>query len=514
MLEDQLFKYYKAADESTSAAAMSAAGKVGDSDMKGCISIQGCKVTSLAPVDAGGKSFCFQLTPLSNKIFLICAPSEEDRDQWIKAIQANAELRSGAPAPDQGPSEETPPEPQPEDVANIVGKETVTLADFELLKVIGRGTYGKVMQVRRRDTSEILAMKVLKKENIFARNDPKDLQHTISERNVLALVNNEAHPFILGLRYAFHTPAKLYYVLNFCNGGDLYYLLSRCKKFKEQQARFYASEVFLALQHLHKLGVIYRARRGSNAPLSRRARGAAAWVRHSPHTPVPSRCPAGDLKPENVLLDSDGHVKLTDFGLSKESPTADTFCGTPVYLAPEIWMRKTYGFEVDWWSLGCVLYEMVCGLPPFWGDTIKDVYKKVINSTPKFPAISPECQSVIEGLLQREPAARLGGKDNGNDIKEHEFFTPMTWEELLEKKVKPPFKSKSASQDDTNNFHKAFTNQKPIDSVTSASHLNDDQQAEFEGFTYIPEAAAGLTISDEATEGRRKSQYTQPRSST
>lgn len=293
MLEDQLFKYYKAADESTSAAAMSAAGKVGDSDMKGCISIQGCKVTPLAPVDAGGKSFCFQLTPLSNKIFLICAPSEEDRDQWIKAIHANAELRSGAPAPDQGPSEETPPETQPEDVANIVGKETVTLADFELLKVIGRGTYGKVMQVRRRDTSEILAMKVLKKENIFARNDPKDLQHTISERNVLALVNNEAHPFILGLRYAFHTPAKLYYVLNFCNGGDLYYLLSRCKKFKEQQARFYASEVFLALQHLHKLGVIYRARRGSNAPLSPAAPGAP---RHGFATHHTHPCPLDVLQ--------------------------------------------------------------------------------------------------------------------------------------------------------------------------------------------------------------------------
>ena len=110
-------------------------------------------------------------------------------------------------------------------------------------------------QVKRRDTGEIYAMKVLKKENIFARNDPKDLEHTISERNVLALINTYEHPFLLGLKFAFHTPAKLYYVLNFCNGGDLYYLLSRCKKFKEAQARFYAGEVFCALQHLHSLKV-------------------------------------------------------------------------------------------------------------------------------------------------------------------------------------------------------------------------------------------------------------------
>lgn len=540
MLENDLFKYYKAADESTSAAAMTDPSKVEDSDMKGCIFIQGCKVVPLAPVDAGGRSFCFQLTPQSNKIFLICAPDEEARDQWVKAIQAHAE-RAPMPA---APSEEAPPDPQPEDVTNIVGKEVVTLADFELLKVIGRGTYGKVMQVRRRDTNEILAMKVLKKGDIFTPSkaypagDPKNLQHTISERNVLALVNNEAHPFILGLRYAFHTPAKLYYVLNFCNGGDLYYLLNRCKKFKEQQARFYASEVFLALQHLHKLGVIYRARRRSNASLPQRP-GRRAWSTTHSHPCPLSRCP-GDLKTENVLLDIEGHVKLTDFGLSTVSPQADTFCGTPVYIAPEIWNRKTYSFEVDWWSLGCVLYEMVCGVPPFWGESIRAVYEKVTKSTPKFPGMSPECQSVIEGLLQREPTARLGGKENGNDIKEHEFFQLMAWDELLEKKVKPPFKSKSTNLDDTNNFSKNFTNQKPLDSVSSASQLNEYQQAHFEGFTYNPEMAglmdeaaeggrksqytqprpsnapemAGLTVSDEATEGGRKSEYTQPQPST
>jgi len=305
---------------------------------------------------------------------------------------------------------------------------------------------------------------VLKKENIFARNDPKDLQHTIAERNVLALINTAEHPFILGLKFAFHTPAKLYYVLNFCNGGDLYYLLLRCKKFKESQARFYAGEVFLALEHLHSLGVIYR-----------------------------------DLKPENVLLDSDGHVKLTDFGLSKESQTADTFCGTPVYLAPEIWLRKTYAFEVDWWSLGCVLFEMVSGLPPFWGDTIKDVYKKVINSTPKFPPMTPECQSCIERLLHREPQQRLGVHNNGADIRSHEFFKDLSWEALMTKQVRPPFKSKSAGQDDTANFHKAFTTQRPIDSMTSPGNaLTREQEAHFEGFDYVPVSAAATPRDSQA----------------
>jgi len=228
-------------------------------------------------------------------------------------------------------------------------------------------------------------------------------------------------------------------------------LLSRCKKFKEGQARFYVGEVFCALQHLHALGVIYR-----------------------------------DLKPENVLLDADGHVKLTDFGLSKESQTADTFCGTPVYLAPEIWLRKTYGFEVDWWSLGCVLYEMVTGLPPFWGDTIKDVYKKVINTQPKFPPMSAECQSCIERLLAREPSQRLGSHQNGADIAAHEFFGGLSWPDLLARQIRPPFKSKSASLEDTQNFHRAFTNQKPFDSLDKASVLTSEQEKNFEGFTYIP----------------------------
>jgi len=482
VLEGPLLKYYKTQEED------------GDSptilELKGTITLSDCTVTPLTEQAADSRPFAFQLSPRSKKIFLICAADEASRKEWLDAIAKNAK---GPGAPSQLDGMEAN-DPDPSEVRNVAngGESGISLADFELLKVIGRGTYGKVMQVRLKDSGDIFAMKVLKKENIFARGDPKDLQHTIAERNVLALLNSHTHPFILGLKFAFHTPAKLYYVLNFCNGGDLYYLLSRCKKFKEPAARFYAGEVFLAIEHLHSLGVIYR-----------------------------------DLKPENVLLDSDGHVKLTDFGLSKESETADTFCGTPVYLAPEIWLRKPYGFEVDWWSLGCVLYEMVVGLPPFWGDTIKDVYKKVINTQPKYPAMSSECQALIEGMLKHEAPKRLGGRTTGSGgIREHPFFTLQNWDELFYKRVKPPFKSKANSQEDTNNFHKAFTNQRPIDSMANPSLLNDEQQAHFDGFTYVPTSAAvlgatsleNLRVADgggecsqtPVSESKRNSRYTQP----
>mmetsp|Transcript_7366 Transcript_7366/g.12380 ORF Transcript_7366/g.12380 Transcript_7366/m.12380 type:complete len:522 (+) Transcript_7366:80-1645(+) len=481
VLEGPLLKYFKTGTDGPN----NSSEPPTLSEMKGCITLLNCTVKSVSDSEADGRPFAFEISPMSKKIFLICAPDEAARTAWVEAIKVAATLRPGSASQNQISFEHAAVDPDPNDVKNCAngGEATVSLGDFELLKVIGRGTYGKVMQVKLKGTSDIYAMKVLKKENIFARNDPKDLQHTIAERNVLALVNNSEHPFILGLKFAFHTPAKLYYVLNFCNGGDLYYLLSRCKKFKEPQARFYAGEVFLAIQHLHGLGVIYR-----------------------------------DLKPENVLLDSDGHVKLTDFGLSKESETAETFCGTPVYLAPEIWLRKTYGFEVDWWSLGCVLFEMVCGLPPFWGDTIKDVYKKVINTQPKFPQMSADCQSLIEGLLTREAPQRLGSKENGEDIKRHDFFAHQSWDDLFSKNIKPPFKSKSGNQEDTNNFHKAFTNQRPIDSVANASLLDASQQANFDGFTYVPKPGGGnhtstdfeeLSIS-EKSKSARASRYTQP----
>eukprot|EP00466_Bigelowiella_natans_P015116 jgi/Bigna1/33336/e_gw1.2.24.1 len=276
---------------------------------------------------------------------------------------------------------------------------------FDLLQVIGKGSFGKVYQVKYKKTGEIFALKVLKKEHLAKR---KQIGHTKTERKVL---ENITHPFIVSLRYAFQTEHRLYMVLDYFTGGELFYHLKHGGRFKLERGRFYCAELTCAIEHLHANDVIYR-----------------------------------DLKPENVLLDAEGHVRLTDFGLSKDCLKGDTlthtFCGTPEYLAPEVIQSKPYNKTVDWWSLGTMTYEMICGLPPFYSTNVHKMYTKILMAKLKFPNHLPEeARNFLGGLLDRDPKKRLGAK-SGKEVKEHKFFDGIDFGKLLKKEIEPPFKPK------------------------------------------------------------------------
>ncbi|KAF9434142.1 AGC protein kinase Gad8 [Entomortierella beljakovae] len=320
---------------------------------------------------------------------------------------------------------------------------------FDLLKVIGKGSFGKVMQVRKCDTSRIYAMKILRKAHIISRSE---VNHTLAERTVLAQINN---PFIVPLKFSFQSPEKLYLVLAFVNGGELFHHLQREGRFNEERSRFYAAELLCALECLHGFNVVYR-----------------------------------DLKPENILLDYTGHIALCDFGLCKlgmtETETTNTFCGTPEYLAPELLLGQGYTKTVDWWTLGVLLYEMLTGLPPFYDENIHEMYRKILQDELRFPSeVSADARSLLSALLTRDPNQRLG--NNGSSaIKQHPFFKPISFSHLMAKKIQPPFKPSVSSATDTSNFDEEFTSEEPLDSVVESSFLSETVQLQFKGFTYNP----------------------------
>ncbi|KAK4687783.1 serum/glucocorticoid-regulated kinase 2, partial [Tremellales sp. Uapishka_1] len=324
----------------------------------------------------------------------------------------------------------------------------LTIDSFELLKVVGKGSFGKVMQVRKRDTLRIYALKTIRKAHIVSRSE---VTHTLAERTVLAQVNN---PFIVPLKFSFQTKEKLYLVLAFVNGGELFHHLQREGKFNEVRSRFYAAELLLALEHLHGFNVVYR-----------------------------------DLKPENILLDYTGHIALCDFGLCKlnmsASETTNTFCGTPEYLAPELLSGHGYTKCVDWWTLGVLLYEMLTGLPPFYDENTNEMYRKILSDPLRFPEeVGSEARSLLTQLLDRDPSRRLG-VNGAQDIKNHPFFARhIDWKKLMAKKIQPPFKPAVASAIDTSNFDEEFTSEVPLDSVVDDSHLSQTVQQQFEGFSW------------------------------
>ncbi|KAK0186557.1 probable Serine/threonine-protein kinase gad8 [Armillaria ostoyae] len=329
--------------------------------------------------------------------------------------------------------------------------EPLTIEAFDLLKVIGKGSFGKVMQVRKKDTQRIYALKTIRKAHIAQR--PGEITHILAERTVLALVNN---PFIVPLKFSFQNPDKLYLVMSFVNGGELFYHLQREGKFDQDRSRFYAAELLCALEHLHGFNVVYR-----------------------------------DLKPENILLDYTGHIALCDFGLCKlnmsETEKTNTFCGTPEYIAPELLESQGYTKTVDWWTLGVLLYEMMTGLPPFYDENVNTMYQRILTDPLHFPPdMSVEAKSVMTGLLQRDPSRRLGA-NGGEEIKRHPFFARyIDWNRLLAKRYPPPFKPSVESVLDVANFDPDFTNEEAQDSVVTDSALSETVQDQFRGFTYNP----------------------------
>ncbi|GAB6029101.1 hypothetical protein CHUAL_004884 [Chamberlinius hualienensis] len=316
-------------------------------------------------------------------------------------------------------------------------------SDFEFLKVIGKGSFGKVLLAKHKSDGKIYAVKVLQKKAILRRNEAR---HIMSERNVL--LKNLNHPFLVGLHFSFQTKNKLYFVLDYVNGGELFFHLQQQRFFSEARAKFYAAEMASAIGYLHSQGI--------------------------------------------------GHIVLTDFGLCKEgivgTDTTNTFCGTPEYLAPEILQKQAYDRSVDWWCLGVVLYEMLFGLPPFYSRNMTEMYDNILHKPLKLKntqVISPAALDILQGLLQKDKSRRLGsGKRDFEMIKEHQFFSSINWDDLVAKKVSPPYHPNLNGIMDLKNIDPEFTKEPVPASVgqsfqSISASVHDAETSVFDGFSYV-----------------------------
>uniref|UniRef100_A0A8C4RA20 Protein kinase C n=1 Tax=Eptatretus burgeri TaxID=7764 RepID=A0A8C4RA20_EPTBU len=325
----------------------------------------------------------------------------------------------------------------------------LSLKNFGFIKVLGKGSFGKVMLAELRGTDEVFAIKVLKKDSIV---QDDDVDCTMTEKRVLALA--QQHPYLTQLYCCFQTQERLFFVMEYVNGGDLMFQIQRSRKFDEPRSRFYAAEVISALTFLHNQGVIYR-----------------------------------DLKLDNILLDAEGHCKLADFGMCKENiwngGTTNTFCGTPDYIAPEILQELEYSASVDWWALGVLMYEMMAGQPPFEADNEDDLFESILHDDVLYPVWLK-----ATSFMTKNPAKRLGCivEHGGEDaICKHPFFHDMDWELLEQRKIKPPFKPRIKTKKDVNNFDQDFTREDPVLTPIEDAIIKQINQDDFKGFTYMAE---------------------------
>jgi p70 ribosomal S6 kinase len=333
----------------------------------------------------------------------------------------------------------------------LLNKGKTNLDSFDIVSLIGKGAYGKVYLVKEKKSGDHFAMKVIKKVMVLQKNL---IRHTNAERDVLVAVK---HPFIVSLQYAFQTEQKLYLLMDYVPGGELFSRLNVENYFLESQAVFYAAEIVLVFEHLHSMDTIYR-----------------------------------DLKPENILIQADGHICLTDFGLAKREVTDDqarTFCGTLHYMAPEmIDLEKPYGKPADWWSLGALIFEMLTGRPPFTASNNKDLQKKILTGKLVIPErLSLPAKSIIKAFLTRHVPKRLGSSGI-EKIKKHKFFADINWKKLANKELPPPFVPELKDSEDISCFDTKFTQMDPSLSPHDVSvQLSHSMQENFKGFSFVRE---------------------------
>ena len=300
----------------------------------------------------------------------------------------------------------------------------VKLEDFKILKVIGRGSFGKVCLVEYLPTKEIYAMKSLKKDVLI---EQEQVENTLLEKEILQTID---YPLLCGLVFCFQTEERIYFIMPFLAGGELFQHLKKSRFFNEEKVRFYGAQIALALDYLHNKGIIYR-----------------------------------DLKPENILLDEKGYLKLTDFGMAikvKDNEKALSFCGTPDYLAPEIIAMEGADKMADWWSFGILLFEMLCGIPPFYNENLDKTYDMIQHGAVRFPKkifISDEAKDIILRLLEKNPKNRLGSQSGIEEIKKHPFFAKIDFDLLEQKKIEAPFIPEIDNNTDVQNFDEEFTSE-------------------------------------------------------